>query len=48
MAIDGEISAVDFYLTMSHKLLFKENEFPAIYEVKRMKECYAAEILAER
>ena len=36
-AIDGEISAIDFYLTMSHTLLFKGNEFLAICEVKRMK-----------
>ena len=48
VAIDGEISAVDPYLTMSHKFLFKENEFPAIHAVKRKKECYAGEILTER
>ena len=47
-AIDGEISTVDLYLTMSHKFLFKENEFPAIDAVKRKKECYAGEILTER
>ena len=30
VAIDGEISIVDLYLTMSHKFLFKENDFLAI------------------
>ena len=35
MAIDGDILAVDFSLTMSHKLLFKENKFLAIYEEKK-------------
>ena len=28
-AIDGEISAVESYLTLSHEFLFKENEFTA-------------------
>ena len=37
VAIDGEISAVDTYLTMSHTLLFKENEFLSINEEKRTK-----------
>ena len=46
-AIDGEISSIDPYLTMSHKFLFKENEFTAKYERKRMKEGYASEILIE-
>ena len=45
MAIDGEISTIDFYLTMSHTLLFKENEFPTKRREKRMKEGYASEIL---
>ena len=31
MAIDGEISAIDFYLTLSHKVLYKEVEFQAIH-----------------
>ena len=42
--IDGEISAVDPYLTMSHEFPFKENEFPVIHIEKRMKEGYASEI----
>ena len=37
VAIDGEISTVDFYLSMGHTFLFKGHEFPAIYEAKRMK-----------
>ena len=48
VAIDGEISVVDLYLTMSHKFLFKENKFPATHREKRMKEGYAGEILTER
>ena len=48
MAIDGEISAVESYLTLSHKFLFKENEFIATYIEKRTKEGYAGEILIER
>ena len=32
MAIDGEISTVDFYLTLIHRVLYKENEFQAIHE----------------
>ena len=47
-AIDGEISTVESYLTLSHKFLFKENEFTATYREKRMKEGYASEILIER
>ena len=41
-AIDGEILAIDFYLTQSHRILYKENEFQAIHKGKRMKEtlCY--------
>ena len=31
-AIDGEISAVGSYLTLSHEFLFKENEFTAKHE----------------
>ena len=31
MAIDGEISAVDFYLTLSHRDLYKEVKFEAIH-----------------
>ena len=46
-AIDGEISAIDPYLTISDGLLFKENEFPAIHIEKRTKEGYAGEILTE-
>ena len=34
MAIDGEILAVDFYLTLSHRILYKEKKFQAIYGVK--------------
>ena len=30
MVIDGEISAIDFYLTISHRVLFKEVKFQAI------------------
>ena len=47
VVIDGEISAVESYLTLSHKFLFKENEFTAKYEQRRMKEGYASEILTE-
>ena len=47
VAIDGEISAIDPYLTLSHKFLFKEKKFPAIHIEKRMKEGYAGEILTE-
>ena len=46
-AIDGEISAVESYLTLSHKFLFKVNKFTAKYEQRRMKEGYASEILIE-
>ena len=46
-AINGEISAIDPYLTMSHEFLFEENEFPAKYREKRTKEGYAGEILTE-
>ena len=38
VAIDSEISAIDLYLTMSHKFLFKKNKFPVTHEVKRMTE----------
>ena len=31
MVIDGEISAIDFYITLSHKILYKENEFQVIH-----------------
>ena len=47
VAIDGEISAIGPYLTMSHEFLFKDNEFPAINIEKRTKEGYAGEILIE-
>ena len=30
METDGEILAIDFYLTLSHRILYKENEFQAI------------------
>ena len=30
-AIDGEISAIDFYLTLSHRVLYKEVKFQAIH-----------------
>ena len=46
--IDGEILAVESYLTLSHEFLFKENEFITTYREKRMKEGYADEILIER
>ena len=45
--IDGEISAVESYLTLSHKFLFKENKLTTKYEWRRMKEGYAGEILTE-
>ena len=47
MAIDGEISAVGSYLTLSHEFLFKENELTAKNERRRMKEGYVGEILIE-
>ena len=31
-AIDGEISSIDFYLTLSHRFLYKENNLQVIYE----------------
>ena len=46
-ATDGEISAVGSYLTLSHKFLFKENEFTTKNREKRMKEGYASEILTK-
>ena len=46
MTIDGEISVVGSYLTLSHEFLFKENEFTAKNK-QRMKEGYAGEILTE-
>ena len=46
-AIDGEISVVESYLTLSHEFLFKENVFIAKYERRRTKEGYAGEILIE-
>ena len=33
-AIDGEILAVDFYLTLSHRVLYKEVKFQAIHDEK--------------
>ena len=47
-AIDGEISTVGSYLTLSHEFLFKENDFTAKYEEERMKQGYAGKILTER
>ena len=48
MAKDGEMLAVDFYLTLSHRILYKENKFQAIHEEKRgRRQRYAGEILVE-
>ena len=47
VAIDGEISAVGSYLTLSHEFLFKENNFTAKYEEERTKQGYAGKILTE-
>ena len=30
--MDGEISTIDFYLTLSHKVLYKENKLQVIHE----------------
>ena len=47
-AIDGEISVVGSYLTLSHKFLFKEKNFTTKYEeVERIKQGYAGKILTE-
>ena len=47
-AIDGEISTIESYLTLSHEFLFKENKFIATYIEKRKKEGYVGEIMIER
>ena len=47
-AIDGEISVIESYLTLSHKFLFKRNKFTAKEREKRTQEGYAGEILTER
>ena len=46
-AIDGEISVVGSYLTLSYEFLFKENDFTTKYEEERTKQGYAGKILIE-